>query len=40
MFNKAVRRCLLFDSIPDQCKTQEMCDLVVLYMFFNVLNTY
>ena len=30
MCNKAVNRCFLaFDSVPDQCKTQEMCDRVV-----------
>ena len=29
MCNKAVDRCFfVFDSIPDQCKTQEMCDRV------------
>ena len=35
MFYKGVHRCVfVFDSIPDQYKTQEMCSIVVfLYPF-------
>ena len=29
MHDKAVNICFVFDSIPNQYKTQEMCDRVV-----------
>ena len=38
MYYKAVYRYFFaFDSIPDQCKTQEICDIVVpLHPFLRV----
>ena len=39
--NKAVNRCFfVFDSIPDQYKTQEMCDKVVSEdpFFYSILS--
>ena len=41
MYYKAVYRYfLVFDSIPDQCKTQEICDIVVCFVFLKVYCPY
>ena len=37
MYYKAVHKCcFVFDSIPDQNKTQEICDIIVFLSFLIV----